>query len=82
MGYTMAEVVSRRPRTAEFRVRSRFSTCGICDGQHCRGTDLFRLLRFSLISFISLVFERLKKYFPFHVCVRSVRLIFVWLLLS
>jgi hypothetical protein len=29
----MAQVVSRRPLTAEARVRSRLSPCGICGGQ-------------------------------------------------
>jgi hypothetical protein len=34
----MAQAVSRRPPTAEARVRSRFSPCGICVGQSGTGT--------------------------------------------
>jgi hypothetical protein len=34
----MAQAVSRRPLTAEARVRSRVSPCGICDGQSDTGT--------------------------------------------
>jgi hypothetical protein len=34
----MAQAVSRRPLTAEARVRSRASLCGICDGQSDTGT--------------------------------------------
>jgi hypothetical protein len=34
----MAQVVSRRPLTAEARVRARVNTCGICDGQSGTGT--------------------------------------------
>jgi hypothetical protein len=33
----MPQAVSRRPLTAEARVRSRVSPCGICGGQ--RGTE-------------------------------------------
>jgi hypothetical protein len=33
LGRAMAQVVSRRPPTAETRVRSRVSRCGICGGQ-------------------------------------------------
>jgi hypothetical protein len=35
----MAQAVSRWPPTAEARVRSRVSPCGICGGQSCIGTD-------------------------------------------
>jgi hypothetical protein len=35
----MAQAVSRRPPTAEARVRSRFSPCGICGVQSGTGTD-------------------------------------------
>jgi hypothetical protein len=34
----MARAVSRRPLTAEARVRSRVSPCGICGGQRGTGT--------------------------------------------
>jgi hypothetical protein len=34
----MAQAVNRRPLTAEARVRTRFSLCGICGGQNAAGT--------------------------------------------
>jgi hypothetical protein len=34
----MAQAVSRRPLTAEVRVRTRVSPCGICGGQDDSGT--------------------------------------------
>jgi hypothetical protein len=37
-GRAMAQAVSRRPPTAEARVRSRVSPCGICGGQCGTGT--------------------------------------------
>jgi hypothetical protein len=36
----MAQVVSRRPLTAETRVRARFNPCGICGEQNVTGADL------------------------------------------
>jgi hypothetical protein len=38
-GRAMAQAVSRRPPTAEARVRSRVSPCGICGGQSGTRTD-------------------------------------------
>jgi hypothetical protein len=35
----MAQVVRRRPLTAEARVRARVNPCGICGGQSGNGTD-------------------------------------------
>jgi hypothetical protein len=40
-GRAMAQAVSRRPLTAEVRVPSRVSPCGICGGQSGNGTDFF-----------------------------------------
>jgi hypothetical protein len=37
-GRAMAQAVTRRPPTAEARVRSRVSPCGICGGQSGTGT--------------------------------------------
>jgi hypothetical protein len=37
-GPAMAQVVSRRPLTAEARVRARVNPCGICGGQSGTGT--------------------------------------------
>jgi hypothetical protein len=39
-GPAMVQAVSRRPPTAEARVRSRVSPCGICGGQSGTGTGL------------------------------------------
>jgi hypothetical protein len=38
LGRAMAEVVIRRPLTAEARVRARVNPCGICGGQSGTGT--------------------------------------------
>jgi hypothetical protein len=38
-GRAMAQAVSRRPLSAEIRVRSRVGPCGICGGQSGIGTD-------------------------------------------
>jgi hypothetical protein len=38
LGRAMAQVVSRRPLTAEARVRARVNPCGICAGQSGTGT--------------------------------------------
>jgi hypothetical protein len=37
-GRAMAQAVSRRPLTAEYRVRARVNPCGICDGQSGNAT--------------------------------------------
>jgi hypothetical protein len=37
-GRAMAQVVSRRPLTAEARVHARVNQCGICGGQSDTGT--------------------------------------------
>jgi hypothetical protein len=37
----MAQVVSRRPLTAEAWVRARVNPCGICGGQSGTGTGFF-----------------------------------------
>jgi hypothetical protein len=34
----MAQVVSRRPLTTEYRVRALYNPCGICGGQNGTGT--------------------------------------------
>jgi hypothetical protein len=38
LGRAMVQAVSRRPPTADARVRSRVSPCGICGGQSGKGT--------------------------------------------
>jgi hypothetical protein len=50
----MAQAVSRRPVTAEARVRSQVSPHGIFGGQSGTGTGFFfpRVPRFSRVSFI------------------------------
>jgi hypothetical protein len=37
-GRAMAQAVSRRPLTAESRIRARVNPCGICDGESGTGT--------------------------------------------
>jgi hypothetical protein len=41
VGRAMAQAVSHRPRTAEARLRSRVSPCGICGGQSDTRTGFF-----------------------------------------
>jgi hypothetical protein len=41
LGRAMAQVVSRRPLTAEARVRARANPSGICGGQSGTGTGFF-----------------------------------------
>jgi hypothetical protein len=54
-GRAMAQAVSRRPLTAEARVRSRVSPCEICGGQSGTGTGFSPSCWFSLANFIPLV---------------------------
>jgi hypothetical protein len=58
-GRAMAQVVSRRPLTAEARVRARVNPCGICGGQSGTGTGSLRVLRFSPVSIIPPSFSKL-----------------------
>jgi hypothetical protein len=44
--------ISRRPLTAETRVRSWVSPCGICGGQSGTGIDFTHSIRFSPVNFI------------------------------
>jgi hypothetical protein len=55
LGRAMAQAVSRRPLTAEARVRSRVSPCGVCGGQSGTGTVFSPSCRFSPVNFIPLV---------------------------
>jgi hypothetical protein len=57
----MAQAVSRRPLTAEARVRSLVSPFGICNGKSGTGTGFPRVLRFSPVNFIPPVFHYLEK---------------------
>jgi hypothetical protein len=41
IGRAISQVVSRRPLTAEARVRARVNPCGICSGQSGTGTGFF-----------------------------------------
>jgi hypothetical protein len=54
-GRAMAQAVSRRPLTADARVRSRVSPYEICGGQSRTGTGFSPSCRFSLVNFIPLV---------------------------
>jgi hypothetical protein len=59
----MAQAVSRRPLTAEDRVPSRVSPCGICGEQYGPGTGFFspRVLRVSPVNFIPPVLHYTEK---------------------
>jgi hypothetical protein len=48
----MAQAVSRRPPTADFRVQSRVSPCGICVGQSGTGTGFSLSISFHRYSII------------------------------
>jgi hypothetical protein len=49
---TVAQAVSRRPLTAEVRVRSQFGPCGTYCGQGGVGTDFLPVLQFSPVSIV------------------------------
>jgi hypothetical protein len=55
LGRAMDQAVSRRPLTAEARVRSRVSPSGACGGQSGTGTGFSPSCRFSPVDFIPLV---------------------------
>jgi hypothetical protein len=55
LGRAMAQAISRRPLTAEARVRSRVSPCEISGGQSGTGTGFSPSCRFSPVDFIPLV---------------------------
>jgi hypothetical protein len=55
----MAKAVSRRPLTAEARVRSQVTPCGVFGGQSGTGTGFSPSCRFSPVSFIPLVLHYL-----------------------
>jgi hypothetical protein len=57
----MAQAVSLQPLTAEARVRSQVSPCGICGGQCGTGTGFSPSFRFSLVSFIPPVLHYTEK---------------------
>jgi hypothetical protein len=57
--YCPSQVVSRRPLTAEARVRSRASPYGVCGGQSGTGTGFSLSFRFSPVNFIPLVLHYL-----------------------
>jgi hypothetical protein len=54
-----AQAVIRRPSTAEARVRSRASPCGVCGGQSGTGTGFSPSCRFFPVNFIPLVLHYL-----------------------
>jgi hypothetical protein len=58
-GHAMAQAVSRRPSTAEARVRSEVNPCGVCGGQSGTGTGFSLSCRFSPVNFIPLVLHYL-----------------------
>jgi hypothetical protein len=61
IGRAMVQVISRRPLTAEDRVRCRVSPCGIYGGQIGTGTDFPRVLLFFPVNFIPPVLHYMEK---------------------
>jgi hypothetical protein len=57
----MAQAVSRLPVTAEARIRSRVSPCGICGGHSGTGTGFFPSAWFSPVNCIAPVLHYKKK---------------------
>jgi hypothetical protein len=53
--YVQAQVVSRRPLTAEARVRARVNPCGICGGKSGTGTGFSPSSSVSPVNIISTV---------------------------
>jgi hypothetical protein len=60
-GRAMTQAVSRLPPTADARVRSRVSPCGICRGQLALGQVFTRVRRFSPVNLIPPVLHYLEK---------------------
>jgi hypothetical protein len=60
-GRGMAQAVSSRSPTAEARVRSRVSPCGICGGQSGTGTGFPGVLQFFPVKVIPPVLHYLEK---------------------
>jgi hypothetical protein len=48
----MFQAVSRRPLSADARVKSHAISCGICGGQSGAGIIFFRVLQLSTVIFI------------------------------
>jgi hypothetical protein len=70
-GRAMAQAVSRRPHTAEARVRSRVSPCGFCVGQSGNGTGFSPSTSVFPCQFYSIgapLLGKIKKtdHLPFH----------------
>jgi hypothetical protein len=59
LGRAMTQAVSRRPSTAEHRVRFRVSPCGVYGGQSGTGTGFSPSCRFYPVNLIPLVLNYL-----------------------
>jgi hypothetical protein len=62
IGRAMTQVVSRRTLTAETRVRSRVSPCGICGGQSGTGTGFSLSTSVYPVNFIPPVLHYLEEW--------------------